>query len=238
MVFFDLGSMDHATYERIEKLKVPVADLSDGCRYAGLIPRVADATMRPGVPFSRLAGTAVTAREYLADEPADYSRQIADVYDLGRSVARAVLVIRNEVPGFIAMGSGGARVARAHGYVGCVVGGPFRDTQELVELGFPVFGTSICADSLAVDMMPRGQSIHFEIGKPVTIAGITISPGDVLVGDNDGLIAIDPAQLPDALAEAEKIVGLEARIFSLLDEGKTYREILGILAQPASGSSA
>jgi 4-hydroxy-4-methyl-2-oxoglutarate aldolase len=177
-------------------------------------------------------------REYLADEPADYSRQIADVYDLGRSVARAVLVIRNEVPGFISMGSGGARVARAHGYVGCVVGGPIRDTQELVELGFPVFGTSIHADSLALDMMPPGKSIHFEIGKPITVAGITISPGDVVVGDNDGLIAVAPAQLPAALAEAEKIVGLEARIFSLLDEGKTYREILGILAEPTSGSSA
>jgi 4-hydroxy-4-methyl-2-oxoglutarate aldolase len=227
--------LNQATYERIEKLKVPVADLSDGCRHAGFATRVADRSMRPGVPFSRLAGTAVTVREYLADGEADYSLQIADVYDLGRSVPRAVLVMKNEVPGFTAMGSGGARVAQAHGYVGCVVDGPIRDTQELVELGFPVFGTSIRADSLAVHMMPQGRSIHLEIGKPVTVGSITISPGDIVVGDNDGLIAIASDQLPAALAEAEKIVGAEALIFSLLAEGKTFREILGILAQRQSG---
>jgi len=229
--------LNSATYERIEKLKVPVADLADGCRHADFAVRMANATMRPGVPFSRLAGTAVTVREYLADEPADYSRQIADVYDLGRKVARAVLVIKHEVPRFTPMGSGGARVARAHGYVGCVVDGPIRDTQELVEIGFPLFGTSICADSLPLHMMPPGKSIHFEIGKPIAIAGITISPGDAVVADNDGLIAIDPAQLHDALAEAEKIVSLEAGIFRLLDEGKTFHEILDILAQAQSGSS-
>jgi 4-hydroxy-4-methyl-2-oxoglutarate aldolase len=174
-------------------------------------------------------------REYLADAKADYAAQIADVYDLGRSVERAVLVIRHEVPRFTPMGSGGSRVARAHGYVGCVVDGPIRDTQELVDLGFPLFGTSICADSLAPHMMPAGKSVHFEIGKSVAIAGITISPGDAVVADNDGLIAIDPADLPAALVEAEKIVGLEARIFSLLDQGKSFREILATLAQPQSG---
>jgi 4-hydroxy-4-methyl-2-oxoglutarate aldolase len=227
--------LDRTIYERIEKLKVPTADLADGCRQSGLPVRIANAAMRPGVPFSRLAGTAITLREYLADGPADYADQIADVYDLGRSVDRAVLVIQSQVPRFTPMGSGGARVARAHGYVGCVVEGPIRDTQELVDLGFPLFGTSICADSLAPNMMPPGKSIHFEIGKPVIIAGITMSPGDAVVADNDGLIAIDPELLPGALAEAEKIVGTEARIFSLLDQGKSFREILAILARQQSG---
>ncbi len=48
-------------------------------------------------------------RANICDEPTDYRRQIADVYDLGRSVARAVLVIKHEVPGFVRMGWGGAR---------------------------------------------------------------------------------------------------------------------------------
>src|SRR5947209_1431882 len=128
MTSWEKWILNSATYERIDKLKVPVADLADGCRQADFAVR---------------------------------------------------------------MGSGGARVAREHGYVGCVVDGPIRDTQELVELGFPVFGTSICADSLAIHMMPPGKSIHFEIGKPIAVAGTKISPGDAVVADNDGLIAID-----------------------------------------------
>ena len=228
--------MHEALYERIDRLKVPVADLADGCRQRGLQVRVADATLRPAVALSRLAGTAVTLRLYLAEGPVDYNEAMARVYELGRTRFRAVLVARNEVPRFTSMGSGGSRVARAHGYVGCVVGGPIRDTQELPEIDFPVFGTAICPDSVPVDRMPGGKSIHFELGTPVDIAGITIRPGDAVVGDNDGLIAVDPGDLEAVLDEAEKIVRVEALIFRLLAEGKTFREVLDLLARGAGGA--
>src|SRR5262249_6245974 len=156
------------------KLEVPVADLADGCRQLGFVGRIADATLRPAVPLSRIAGTAVTLRQYLADGPCDFSKEIAQVYDLGRSVPMAVLVMRNDVPGFSCMGSGGARVCKAHGYVGCVVFGTIRDTQEMPNVGFPLFGTSVRADSIRLDQIPPGQSIHFELGQPIEGAGITI----------------------------------------------------------------
>jgi 4-hydroxy-4-methyl-2-oxoglutarate aldolase len=218
--------LDSKTYARIKKLKVPVADLADGCRKLGLAGRVADPSLRPAVPLSRLAGTAVTVREYLADTPCDYALRIADVYDLGQSVPRAVLVIRNEVPGFAAMGSGGARVALAHGYVGCVVAGAIRDTQEMPDIGFPLFGTAARADSIGPADTPPGKSINFELGGPVGVAGITISPGDIIVGDNDGLIAISLDQIEAVLNEAEKIVAFEHRLFAMLKTGASFREII------------
>lgn len=222
--------LDAQIFARIEKLKVPVADLADGCRQLGGAGRVADAALRPAAPLSRLAGTAVTVRQYLAAGPCDYSQAMAQVYDLGRSVLRAVLVLRNEVPGFTSMGSGGARVAQAHGYAGCVVSGPIRDTQELPEIGFPLYGTAVRPESIRVDQTPPGQSIHFEIGQPVEVAGISIAPGDIVVADNDGLIAVEPQRIEAVLTEAEKIVALEHRLFAMLEKGLTFRECL--LANP------
>ena len=61
--------MDDALYERIDRLKVPVADLADGCRHLGVEARVADAALRPAVALSRLAGTAVTVRSVMTITP-------------------------------------------------------------------------------------------------------------------------------------------------------------------------
>lgn len=215
---------DEAMHGRIRKLKV--ADLADGCRQLGFAGRVAGPTLRPAVPLSRLAGTAVTVRLYVAEGPYDYTRQMAQVYELGRSVPRAVLVQRNEVPGLVSMGSTGARIAAAHGYVGGVVSGPIRDTEELAALGFPLFGTALRAESILVTGTPPGTSIHFEFGRPVEVAGIIIAPGDAVVGDNDGLIAIEPERLETVVAEAEKVFLLEERLCGLVRRGMTFREVL------------
>jgi 4-hydroxy-4-methyl-2-oxoglutarate aldolase len=211
-------------YDRIKKLKVAVGDLSDGHRLLGFECRVADPVLRPAVPFSRLIGIAVTLREYLGDGESNYIEQVTDMYDRGRSVPRAVLVIRNEVPGFTCMGSGGARVARAHGYVGSVVNGAIRDTQEMPDLDFPLYGTFVHPHSILIDQVPPGKTIYFEMGMPVEIAGITISPGDVIVSDNDGLMAIAPAHLEAVVTEAERITALEGRLFDRLATGMTFRE--------------
>lgn len=209
---------------RIGKLKV--ADLADGCRQLGVGGSVAGAILRPGVPYSRLCGTAVTACLSIAPGMLDYNEQMARLYELGRSVFRGVLVQRNEVPGFTSMGSGGARVARAHGYIGCIVHGPIRDTEELRDLGFPVFGNGVCPDSILVNQTPPDHSIHIDIGGPVEVAGMLVHPGDVIVGDNDGVIAVPPDRLVEVVAEAEAILALEQRIFTQLDQGITFREIL------------
>lgn len=209
---------------RIGRLKV--ADLADGCRQLGFRAAAAGPSLRPGVPFSRLCGTAVTARLFIAPGTLDYNEQMARLYDLGRSVFQGVIVQRNDVPGFTSMGSGGARVARAHGYTGCIVHGPIRDTEELQDLGFPVFGTGLRPDSILVNQVPPGYSIHLDLGGRIEVAGMFVSPGDIVVGDNDGVIAIPPDRLAEVVNEAEAIIALEQRIFAQLDRGMTFHEII------------
>jgi regulator of RNase E activity RraA len=88
---------------------------------------------------------------------------------------------------------------------------------------------------LQIGRISNLYGIHFELGPPVDIAGITIRPGDAVVGDSDGLIAVDPRDLEAVVDEAEKIVRVETLIFRLLAEGKTFREVLDVLARGAGG---
>src|SRR5262245_57939080 len=111
---------------------------------------MANAAMRPGVPFSRLAGTAVTVREYLASAPADYAAQMADSLRSGaQHRARRPCDPESQVPQFTPMDQAAPEwQERTVTWAASSI----RDTQELVDLGFPVFGTSICADSLSPEM--------------------------------------------------------------------------------------
>jgi regulator of RNase E activity RraA len=178
------------------------------------------------VPYARLCGTALAVRLSVTPVTFPYNEQMAGLYDLGRSAFRGVLVQRNEVPGFTPMGSGGARVLRAHGYVGCVVDGPIRDTEELREESLPVFGTAVRPDSILVNEVPPGHAIRLDVGVRVEVAGMPVSPGDILVGDNDVVTALPADRLAQVVAEAEGIIALEQRIFAQLDRGMTFGEIL------------
>lgn len=92
------------------------------------------------------------------------------------------------------------------GAAGAVVNGYSRDTKGILELGFPTFSYG----SYAQDQAPRGKVIDFRV--PIEIAGVTINPGDIVVGDIDG-VCIVPQHLEEEIlslaiekARGEKLV--------------------------------
>jgi len=206
--------------------RVKVADLADGCRRLGFRAAAASPALRSAAPYSSLIGVAMTVRCSIEAGAASYAEQAADLYDRGRPARRAVVIQENDVPDFTSIGSGGARVARAHDYVGWITSSALRDTDELRDTSFPVYGTSVVPSGRLVTDVPKNTSIHFEFDVPVEIAGMAVHPGDVIIGDNDGVIAVAPDRLVAVLAEAEAILNEETEIFRLLDTGMTYRQIL------------
>jgi 4-hydroxy-4-methyl-2-oxoglutarate aldolase len=81
-------------------------------------------------------------------------------------------------------------VCRARGAVGAVCDGYARDTARIRELGFPVF----CRGTIPTDS--NGRSEVRSHNMPVTIDGVLIEPGDLVVADDDG-VAVVPAALID-----------------------------------------
>ena len=76
-----------------------------------------------------------------------------------------------------------------------------------------------------------GSSIHLEIGGEVEIDGLAVKPGDLLVGDNDGLIALSADELSPVLANAERIIEIEEECKAKMSEGLSFREVVELLPE-------
>ena len=96
--------------------------------------------------------------------------------------------------------------AQSLGAAGAVLDGFHRDTREIQALGFPVFS----AGAYAQDQRRRGRVVDFRCR--ITFAnGTVVAPGDVIVGDIDGVLAIPAAAAGEVVRlAAEKVAGEEA----------------------------
>ncbi len=99
------------------------------------------------------------------------------------------------------------RVARAAGIAGIVVDGAIRDTDAIRALGFPAFSRSICAG--AGDKEGPG-----EVNVPISCGNAVVMPGDIVVGDGDGVVTIPSGEAAEILV---RIGDLETREHSYIE---------------------
>lgn len=93
---------------------------------------------------------------------------------------------------------------QAAGFKGMVIDGCTRDRDGNIELGFPVYSRGF---------MPRGPIKKDEgnINTPIMCGGVRVEPGDLVVGDSDGVCVIPKAHIDVVLAEAEKKLAYEEK---------------------------
>jgi RraA family protein len=85
----------------------------------------------------------------------------------------------------------------AIGIAGVIVYGAVRDTEAIRELGFPMY---------AIGANPNGPSklVPGRINWPVSVGGVTVQPGDLVVADGDGVVVVEPPKVPAVLQMAEQ----------------------------------
>ncbi len=88
--------------------------------------------------------------------------------------------------------------------LGYVVDGGSRDTDLVLEQGFPVF----CSFLTPSDIVERW--IPDRYGEPITIGTVTIRSGDYLLGDRDGVVIIPQAIAEEAIVKTEEVVATES----------------------------
>jgi 4-hydroxy-4-methyl-2-oxoglutarate aldolase len=198
--------------------EVPVAIAVD----LDLDPGQIDPAIRPLLPPGqqpRLFGHAVTVQ----CQPPDFG-----------AVLHALEVIH---PGdvLVIAASGDAHTAmigeilsghlRSRGAVGLVVDGAVRDVATLA--GWPDFAV------FARHITPRGPVglTKGEVNVPVAVGGVTVSPGDLIIGDDDGLVALSPTSVRDGIERAEAKIAVEVEWVASLARGISVRETFG-LADP------
>ena len=98
------------------------------------------------------------------------------------------------------------------GLGGVIVDGAIRDRLELLELGFPVFSAGF---------NPAGPTkfVPGRINHPISCAGATVNPGDLVVADADGVVVIERVKAPAMMALAAKKVADEAARLEAIAKG-------------------
>lgn len=113
---------------------------------------------------------------------------------------------------------------RRLGCVGLVCDGAVRDVAELASWSdFSVFTRFIT---------PRGPSSaeRGTINEAVVIGGCTVHPGDLIIGDDDGLVALSPRAITDRIGDAQKKLEIEAQWVKSLSDGTHAAATFGLQA--------
>lgn len=86
--------------------------------------------------------------------------------------------------------------AMQRGAVGAIFNGYIRDTAAILKMNFPVFAWG----SYAADQKTRGRAVAFRV--PIVIGGVVVHPGDILCGDDDGIVVVPRAVADEIIRDA------------------------------------
>jgi 4-hydroxy-4-methyl-2-oxoglutarate aldolase len=174
-----------------------------------------DPTIRPAWSGARVCGLAATVE----CPPGDNLM-------LHIAVANApprVVIVAN-VSGYMWAGAWGevlTAAAQARGIAGLVIDGAVRDIDAIAAARFPVFSRGVAIGSCTKERPGK-------LGTPLQFGGAPVRPGDLILGDADGLVVIEQERLEEVYATAVDRRQRESQIISQLREGRTTVELLGL----------
>lgn len=113
-----------------------------------------------------------------------------------------------------------AAIARRLG--GVVIDGCARDGALLAKLGLPVFARGLCIRGTAKKLDGRGA-----LNQPIRIGDTVVAPGDLVLGDGDGVVVLPSAEVAEILAKARAREAKEEQIIRELAAGKSTLELYG-----------
>lgn len=175
--------------------------------------RVMDAGMRPVTTFRLMLGRARTVR----------------CWDDFLTVIRA---LEQSEPGeVLAIDGGGGRRALAgelfameamrKKLAGIVIDGACRDTAKLTTFSLPMYARSISPNAGTVQRLGTTQV-------PVTCGGVNVAPGDLIVGDRDGIVVVSELEAAELLPRAEAVQRAEAEVMKRMEQGQSLIDMLNL----------
>jgi 4-hydroxy-4-methyl-2-oxoglutarate aldolase len=180
----------------------------------------AGSELRPIQQGVRLAGSAVTVSSHPGDNLMIHAA--VEVCEEGD-----VLVVTNTAPSSHGMfGELLASSLIAHGVRALVIDAGVRDTAELRQLGFPVWSRHVSCQG-TVKASPGSVNV------PVVLGGVTVSPGDVVCADDDGVVVVAREEADWALDQSRARIANEDATRARLVAGDLGVDIYGLRAKLA-----
>lgn len=116
-----------------------------------------------------------------------------------------------------------AAECQTKGLGGFVTTGSVRDTAEIIAMGFPVFSSGISIVGTVKESLGL-------INHPISAGGVIVHPGDIILGDDDGIVVIPLAGAADALEKSDARVAKEAKTLEKIRAGGSILDIYGYAA--------
>lgn len=176
--------------------------------------------IRPLHPGMKLAGTALTVEV----RPGD-NLMIHAAISLAKPGDVLVIDGKGDLSSAL-MGTIMMNACRKLGIAGVVMDGAARDSVEIIEMDYPVF---------AAGTNPNGptKNVPGRIGHPVSVGGVTVYPGDFVIGDADGVVVVEREKIEGLLPAAEKKVRDEAARIAAIQAGDTEAKWLSVALRAA-----
>ena len=201
------SSRKKPSQEQIDGFKnIPTGFICDALNgYAALDPSIKPLSI-PGKKVKQIIGPALTVFSGAADV-------------LGMAIALSEIepgdIVVNGVSGFQGTAAVGDRIAgmiKNNGGVGLVTDGPMRDLDGIIETGLDCFCTGLNPNS-------PFNSGPAKIGFPMNIGGTTVSSGDIIVADSDGVTVVPFDKIDEVLKKLDRIIEVESAMDKEVSEG-------------------
>jgi 4-hydroxy-4-methyl-2-oxoglutarate aldolase len=199
--------------------------VSDAMDELGIIGAVPAAMLRPSDPSARIVGRALTVRNIPAGSPVPEMVK-AGVSGLGEIEAHNlaepgdVLVVQG-VDGVSNLGGMSATIGHRQGEIGAIVDGGARDVDHSRAIGLPVWSRSVSP------ITGKWRVETVAINKPVTIAGVTVDPGDLVLADETGVCFVPRQRAAEVLARAQRNAAAEKLREEKIASGAPVAELIG-----------
>jgi regulator of RNase E activity RraA len=201
-----------AAIEQVVAERLYTAVIGDILDELGYVNQFLPASVRPMQPGMRVTGRAMPVQLAAATKVR------------GRGFDTLVAALDALQPGEVYVASGGhiecaawgelmTVAARGRGAAGAVLNSYHRDTERILEQGWPVFSHGPYAQDAAV------RSIVVDHRVSIDVDGVDVTPGDLLVGDIDGVLVVPHAVEEEVLALAVAKARAESRVRAAIENG-------------------
>jgi regulator of RNase E activity RraA len=169
-------------------------------------------------PTRKLAGEIYTVNGHIDQTLDPHDTLVQWTGLLSKAPGGKVLVCQPNTHMVALMGELSAETLHHKKVRGYVVDGGCRDVEFILKIGFPVF----CSFNTPADIVARWVPDRF--GEPVTIGTVTISSGDYILGDRDGVVVLPKNIAGDVITQTEQVVSTENKVRSAILSGMDPQE--------------